>query len=135
MSGFAVTLITSATNGFNDWYIDAGGNLVTTSGVEGFTQSIRSSVWLWLGEYEYNTTLGVPYKAILDNPHTTQPYVEQQIKVAIMLADSYLTDNQRKAYGVKTINQMTFGFNKVKRALTVSITIILNNDKTIVVET
>lgn len=133
MTGFAVNTSRDGQSSFNDLYIDAGGNLVTVSDIEEFVQYIRSSIWLWLGDYDFNTSLGVQYPVIFGNPHIPQSVITSQLRQAIMLADSYLNATQRAAYGIKSIDSINYTPDRVQRVLLVTVIITLNNNDTITV--
>lgn len=133
MTGFAVNTSRDGNLGFNDLYIDAGGNLVTVSDLEEFIQAIRSSIWLWLGEYNFDTALGVQYSTIFGNPHIPEASITQQLRQAILLADSYLTTDQRAAYGVNSIDSITYVIDRRTRILTANIILVLNNNDTVTI--
>ena len=118
---------------YNDMYIDSAGNLVTVSGVQDMQQSIAQSLLLWVGEYDFNIQIGVPYNIILGNPNIQKGLIQLYLQTAILLCNNYLTPAQLAAYGINTtgsnkgIISIAFNFNPVNRQDNVTDTILLNN--------
>lgn len=116
---------------FNDIYIDEGGNLVLCSGTEMIKNAIATNLWLWISEYEYNTTIGVPYKTILGNPNVDQSYIQYHVTKAIFQVNTTLPPATLAIYGIKSVNIDSYEFIKESRRLVVNITATLNNGSTV----
>ncbi len=114
MTGFSVNYQNNISGvDFNDLYLDAQGNLALNSGITEVEENCFHAVQLCVGDYDYNTTLGIPYDAYLssDSP------VGNQLKLS--LAKSLLAVD-----GVVSIESMDLALNPVTRVL--QITIIVN---------
>jgi hypothetical protein len=120
---------------WNDMYIGENGILGTSSGYSSMSEAITSALLLWYGEYEYDTTIGVTYGAILGNPHVDSALIQYQIEKNIMSVNDFLTDDQVADYGVKTINSVTFGMNRKTRKFTATAKITLYNKQKITITT
>jgi len=51
-----------------DMSLDANGNLLVVYSLDSIIQNVRSAVRLWLGEYQFNTKIGVNYNRYLGQP-------------------------------------------------------------------
>ena len=111
----------------NDLYLDDSGDLATVDGEYDLIQTISSSLKLWLGEYEYDTTVGVMYNQIYSNPHLLPEFIDYNIKIAIMSPNDFLTADNLALYGVKNINSLDYNLDRSTRVMTVTAEILLNN--------
>lgn len=57
--------VSLAVNANNDIYRDASGNIALVSGIAAAAQDSKNAVSVVLGEYLFDTTLGLPYDAAL----------------------------------------------------------------------
>ncbi len=51
-----------------DMSLDKNENLLVVSGFDSIVQNVRSAARLWLGEYQFNTKIGINYKRYLGSP-------------------------------------------------------------------
>jgi len=134
-SGFALNQSSSTYDndgniltGFNDIFIDEGGNLAVVGGVDDLLQTVKNALWLWIGEYDYDTTIGLSYRGIFsDNAATNVGIFTQQIEDAIFQCNNYLTPTQLKSYGINQITDINFTADRQTRTIIISLVLSLNN--------
>lgn len=115
-----------ALNGNWDIYLNNSGDLATADKATELIQNITSALKLWIGEYQFNINLGIPYLALLSNPHLDANLINYHITGAIENENNYLNDAQKKEYGVKNINNINYIITS-DRQLKLNIEIQLNN--------
>lgn len=115
-----------ALNGNWDIYLNNSGDLATVDKATELIQNITSALKLWIGEYQFNINLGIPYLALLSNPHLDANLINYHITGAIENENNYLNDAQKKEYGVKNINNINYIITS-DRQLRLNVEIQLNN--------
>ena len=115
-----------ALNGNWDIYLNNSGDLATVDKATELIQNITSALKLWIGEYQFNINLGIPYLALLSNPHLDANLINYHITGAIENENNYLNDAQKKKYGVKNINNINYIITS-DRQLRLNVEIQLNN--------
>ncbi len=111
----------------NDLFMMNNGQLGLVHGVYSAAQSISNNIKLWLGEYDYNTGLGIPYGLIFNNSQNTNVLIEYQIRNTILSYNNYLDATQLKQFGVKQIKTLNFGVDQTTRQFYLSAKILMNN--------
>ncbi len=114
----------------NDLYVNPSGQLAIVTGAYDTLQSVENALQLWLGEYDYNTSYGIPYKILLANPNSNNPLIEYQIRNAILSINSYLTTSQKAQFGIKSIQSLTYEVDRDLRIFNLSAVILLNGNNT-----
>jgi hypothetical protein len=112
---------------WNDLYLNSNNDLQTVSGVDDLVQTCANELWLYQKEYEFNTTLGIPYKKIFNNLFMPQSVIKYYLSTAIMNVNNYLSNEQLVAYGIDKIVNIDFSLDRNKRELTATIIVLLNN--------
>lgn len=75
-----MTIMAFACDNNNDLFIEQDGNLAVVFNFECAVQSIKQMLSLWLGEYVFNNSAGMPYGAILGiSPEISQAAAEKNI--------------------------------------------------------
>jgi hypothetical protein len=123
MSGFSCNYTNDPELGaWNDLYLDANGNIATTNGDAEIVENVYHAIELWLGEYDFNTQLGINWQYYL----TTDKPVGNQIKTNLIQAINNVS-------GVTGITSFNMDLNPINRQLliTVIITLISGNPATI----
>lgn len=134
MTGFADNWQNNSNYAFNDLYLDSGGNLAVVSNVDDLVQSVTNSLWLWIGEHDFNTTIGVPYAGIFGIPNVQESLITLNLSNAILLCNNYLTSAQLTAYGINKITSLNYTINRQSRIISVNANILLNNNNTITID-
>ena len=111
-----------------DWYLDDGGNIALSTGANCMSDNIETSCKLWLREYEYDTTIGIPYLTIFGNPHINNSFLKTQYSRAILSPNDYLTQTQYTQFGISVIDTLDFALNTAIRDLTIKSNVLLNNN-------
>ncbi len=127
-------LIGFAMDDNQDMFIDESGNLGVVSGADCMSDNLQTNCKLWISEYEYDTTIGIPYKTIIGNPHVNSTTLNTQYTNALLLSNKYLTQAQQSAFGINSIQSLTFSEDSKSRELIMNATVLLNNNTTIQVE-
>lgn len=109
-----------------DIYLNNSGDLATVDKANELIQNITSALKFWIGEYRWKTSLGIPYLAILSNPHLDDNLINYHITNAIENQNNYLSITQQKEYGVKNINNINYVIT-TDRQLKLNVEIQLNN--------
>lgn len=115
----------------NDIYMLPNGQLAVVDGVYDIAQSIRCAIQLWLGEYDYNTTDGVPYRLLLGIQNVNNNLIDYQLRQAIFSVNKNMTTQQLQIYGVKSIQSVNFTVNKSTRLMTVNSVVLIANGQNI----
>ena len=100
-------------------------------GVYDTEQTVTNSIWLWLGENIFDTTIGTDYagKVFTANP---DPYiVEFYLKAAITLINNYLPESAAQSMGIFDVQDYVSVINSETGKLSVSAVIILNSGEAI----
>ena len=126
--GFAMTKDTQ------DMFIDEAGNLGVVSGIDCMSDNLQTNCKLWIKEYDYDTTIGVAYKTIIGNPHVNSTTLNTQFTNALLLSNNYLTQAQQSAFGINSVQSLTFSEDSQTRQLIMNATVLLNNNTAIQVE-
>lgn len=103
--------------GFNDIYIDNSNQLVTVEGFDCLKQLINNSIWTYLKECDFDTTLGINYNLFLGIKPVNQNIIIQQIKNNILLLNKYMTDEDLKIYKITDLLITNFQLNRLTREL------------------
>ena len=114
---------------FNDIYTDDGGNLQVVSGIDAIKQLVAQALWLWYGEYDFNTTIGVTYKRLMSSKFSRSSLFQFQIQKAILSINDYIPNNFIQIYGIKKVIIQSYNIDNKKRILSVTTDIILNSTK------
>lgn len=150
-TGFALSKATSGINkpftniplyGFNDLYLDSQtiiqgvgqGNIATVANIQDLEQTTINNLWLYINEYEFDTSIGISWNAILNNNFVEEGFVTYQISNAILSFNNYLNATQLASYGIKGIDSIIYNLGtneRESRTLTASIEITLNNNQTL----
>lgn len=109
-----------------DIYLNSSGDLATVDKATELIQNITSALKLWIGEYQFNINLGIPYLALLSNPHLDANLIDYHITNEIENENNYLNDVQKKEYGIKNINNINYTITS-NRQLKLNVEIQLNN--------
>lgn len=117
--------------GFNDIYLNSSGQLATVDKVACLVQTCKANIWLWLGEYDFNNTLGMPYKQIFNSAGIPESIITYQLNKAILLANDSLNAADLAAFGISEITRIQYTVNNKTRKLNVDILIKLNNNHTV----
>lgn len=132
MTGFACNYKSDIPDvAWNDIYLDETGNLATVAGIDDVEQTSANSIWLNQKEYEYNTTLGIPYKKIFNNVFISKSVIDYYVSNAILLQNQYMSAIDIQTYGIKKVVSISQELNRQTRALNVVAIILLNNGTTI----
>jgi hypothetical protein len=114
--------------GFNDIFIDEGGNLAVVGGTDDLLQTVKNALWLWIGEYDYDITIGLSYRGIFSsNAANNVGIFTQQIEDAILQCNNYLTQTQLNLYGINQITDINFTADRQTRTISISVVLSLNN--------
>lgn len=109
----------------NDIFM-TNGQLGVVKNVYSASQSIGNAIKLWLGEYDYNTSVGIPYQIIFNSYGNNQALIEYQIRNAILSYNNYLTPTQLPIYGINKIKSLTYNINQNTGLFTLNAVIIMN---------
>lgn len=117
-----------------DMFIDEAGNLGIVNGADCMSDNLQTNCKLWINEYDYDTTIGIPYKTIIGNPHVNSTTLNTQYTNALLLSNNYLTQAQQSAFGINSIQSLVFSEDNQSRKLIMNATVLLNNNTEIQVE-
>jgi hypothetical protein len=109
-----------------DIYLNSSNDLAIVDKANELIQNITSALKLWIGEYQFNINLGIPYLALLSNANLDSNLINYHITNAIENENNYLNATEKKEYGVKNINSIEYSINN-DRQLKLSIEIQLQN--------
>ena len=123
MAGFSTNYQDDPTIGaFNDLYLDAQGNLATTSGTDEIVETCSHAIWLIPGDWSFDTTLGIPWNTYLQS---TQP-VGNAIKTSVIAA-------LRSVNGVVNIQSISLTNTRITRLLEIMPVISLSGIPTTII--
>lgn len=100
---------TFAFNKEGDSYLDNNGNIAIITGIDSVSQTVSNALQLWLGEYQFDTTLGIPWYNILGD------------KFNRLLVNNYITDEILALPYVKEIISIDYVFNNINRSTTINL--------------
>ena len=106
---------TYALNANNDIYLDAQGNIATVQDDQAILQTVKTEVGLWIGEYIYNTSIGVQYNLILGKT-LNEALLYAELRIAAM-----------RVTGVLGIANITHIWNGTTRQLMVNMVVQLQS--------
>jgi hypothetical protein len=115
----------------NDLIMQSNGQLQLVTGVYSAAQSISNALQLWLGEYDFNTSVGVPYGIIFNGTQNNQALIELQVRNTIMSYNNYLPTNKVSIDGVKKIKSLSFTYDNTARKFVINAQILMNNNNLI----
>jgi len=119
-------------NHINDLIMQPNGQLQVLTGAYSIAQSINCALSLWLGEYELNSTEGVPYKLIFQGSANPQ-LIDYQLTNAILSPNKYMSKEQFELFGIKKINSLTYSLDRQTRKFNLDAVVLLNNGQDIIV--
>lgn len=115
MTGFSSNYTNDPDLGaLNDLYLDEFGNIATVSGEQQIEENCYHVIQLTLGDYDYNTTLGIPYDVYL----SSNAPIGNQLKLSITSAVLAVS-------GVKSIDSFTLDIDTQTRILQLNLVINL----------
>ena len=88
-----------------DSYLDNNGNIAIVSDVYSVAQTVQTSIQMWQGEYQFDTTVGIPWGQILGVP-ANRLLLNSFIQTAV-LAVAYVTDIISIDYTIDNQNRVT----------------------------
>lgn len=109
---------TIALNAENDSYLNPDGGIAIIYGVDSVAQTVSNAIQLFLGEYQYNTTKGIPWTTILGQDFD-KLLLDLYIETAV-LAVPYVTNIESIKY--------TNNNNNNQRTLTVNLIYLNSNN-------
>jgi hypothetical protein len=120
---------TQPNSGFNDLYLDSSGNIATIGGLNDLLQTVKNSLWLWIAEYEFDTTIGIAYKGA----STGNGVFQSQVEAMILLCNDYLTPLQYQTYGISAVTRISYEVDRENRILIITVILALNNGQNITI--
>ncbi len=114
MSGFTVNYNNSIEGvAFNDLYLDSNGNLAfVDTGATEIEETCYHAVQLCIGDYSYNTTLGIPYDQYLSSNAPIGKRLKRSIIQALLGVN-----------GVQSIDSFSLALNTITRVLQLNVTV------------
>lgn len=93
---------------YQDTFLDSNRNIAIISDVLSVSQTVKNAISLWLGEYQFDTTLGIPWQNILGNP-LNKSLLNSYLKTAILrvpyvtqvVSIEYFPDDMKRILGIK----------------------------------
>ena len=70
-----------------DLCLDSSGHIAVATGAYSVAQNVASACRLWLGEYWYDTTLGVPWLTVLGQPASVALIKSLMERAALTVTD------------------------------------------------
>lgn len=126
--GFAMTRDTQ------DMFMDEAGNLGIVSGIDCMSDNLQTNCKLWIREYDYDTTIGIPFLTIIGNPHVNSTTLNTQFTNALLLSNNYLTQAQQSAFGINSVQSLVFSEDNQTRELIMNAVVLLNNNTAIQIQ-
>ena len=112
---------------WNDWYLDESGNIAMVDDSVDTEQTASQSIWTFLGECDYNTTIGTDYEGKVFIANADPSVVEYYVIQAILLINNYLNVAQLPTMGIAKVVDYIAQPNKQTGALDVSAMVLLNS--------
>ena len=107
---------TSGNVSYQDTYLDDNNNIAMVSDINSVAQTVSNAVSLWLGEYQFDTTIGIPWGNILGQP-VNRLLLNSQIQTAVLTVP-YVTD----------IISINYTFDDLNRKTTITVTYNTNEN-------
>lgn len=126
--------IPATTNNINDIYMLPNGQLAIVDNIADLTQSVTCAISLWLGEYNFNTQIGVPWKILLSAYDVNNPLIEFQLRNAVLSFNNNLSQTQLATYGINKIQSFSYNKDAVNRQFNLNIVVLLNNGSSIPID-
>ena len=115
MSGWTVNYDNSVAGAaFNDLYLDAQGNIAMNDGMTEVIENCYHAVQLCLGDYDLDTTLGIPWDVYLSSDEPVGLQIKLSVSKALLAVK-----------GVIRINQLLMDVNPITRQLVVATVVVL----------
>lgn len=114
-----------------DLAVDSLGNFITVSSVDCISQMICTAYKLFIGEYEYNATLGISWVIAMEEGYGQLPLIQYQLQQTTLNLNNYIAEPELKIKSVSTIN---VALNE-RRQLTIDTTVTLANGSVIGINT
>ncbi len=95
-----INITTMALDENHDTYLDDLGQIAILTGNSAVSQTVTTALSLWLGEYLYNTSLGVNYQLILGELDNT-PFISAQFRQTV-LGVKYVANIQNMSFKFDT---------------------------------
>lgn len=94
---------------YQDIFLDGNKNIAIIRGVLSVSQTVKNAISLWLGEYQFDTTLGIPWQNILGVSPLNKSLLNSYLKTAILkvayvvrvVSIEYFPDNIKRTLGIK----------------------------------
>lgn len=123
MSGFSCNYNNAITNvAYNDMYLDNSGNLATSNGENEIVENCSHALSLWLGEYVFNTNVGLDYNTWIQSDNPNMSIVRASIRKALLLVG-----------GVLSVGNIVFQLQRNTRVLTIAVVVNLTNGNNITI--
>jgi len=120
MTGFTCNFKNDIKNvSFNDLYLDVSGNIAINAGNDEIIENCYHEIELYLGEYDFDTTLGIPWEEYLS---ATSP-VGNNIALSIIQAVQVVK-------GVVKVTNIDMNLDKNNRSLEIIVYILLESGTT-----
>lgn len=95
---------------YQDTFLDSNRNIAIISDVVSVSQTVKNAISLWLREYQFDITLGVPWETILGNT-LNKSLLNNYLKTAILrvahvtqvVSIEYFPDNIKRTLGIRVI--------------------------------
>jgi hypothetical protein len=93
---------------YQDTFLDSNRNIAIISDVVSVSQTVKNAISLWLSEYQFNITLGIPWGNILGNT-LNKSLLNNYLKTAILkvayvtqvVSIEYFPDNIKRGLGIR----------------------------------
>lgn len=94
---------------YQDIFLDTNGNIAIIRGVLSVSQTVKNAISLWLKEYQFDVTIGVPWENILGVTPLNKSLLNNYLKTAILkvayvtqvVSIEYFPDNIKRTLGIK----------------------------------
>lgn len=113
---------------FNDMYA-VDGNLAIVEDLDCIKQLVAQAIWLWYGDYIFNTTIGVTWRRLFGARQLSKNIVKYQLTKAIESINLYIPSKFINKWGIRKVYINSYNVIRTRKELTVDITIILNSTK------
>lgn len=90
---------------YEDTYLDDNNQIAIISDVISVSQTVSTAISLWQNEYQFNTTIGIPWGNILGQP-INRNLLNSYIQTAV-LAVAYVTNIISINYTFDNLNRVT----------------------------
>jgi hypothetical protein len=95
-----------------DISVDNNGNFIFVESAECVSQTIVTSLSLFIGEYEYNNILGISWKLAMEKGYTQLPLLQYQTQNTINAINDYIPNDNLK---IKEILSYNSSFNENRK--------------------